>query len=193
VKRVQVKLTPEDKDFKKTKVVHWIPRDETKTTKVKLVEFDHLISVRKMEEDTKIEDVVTATSRFETIALAEKAIESIKKGDFIQLERIGYYYVDKDLSESDIMVLHYIPDGKTKTSNVLAHKVDAKAMSKGADSQKVEDEKKKAKEAKNAKKEEKKVKKEKNKENKTKQDETTINEENKTETSSENKTEGENK
>lgn len=147
--------------------MHWVPRDDSKTTKVKLIEFGHLITVRKMEEDTKIQDVVNPESRFETIALAEKAIESVKKGDFIQLERVGYYYVDKDLNGDNSMIeLVYIPDGKTKVANVMAHKVDAKTLAKGADSQKLEDEKKKAKDAKNAKKEEKKEKKEKNKENK---------------------------
>jgi glutamyl-tRNA synthetase len=132
IKTITVKLTPEDLNFKKTKVVHWVPLAENTNAKVLLVEFDHLITVKKIEEDNKIEDVVNTKSRFETVALAEIEILNLKKGDFVQLERRGYYYVDKDTSEG-MMTLHFIPDGKSKAVSVVSMKVDAKKIAKGED------------------------------------------------------------
>ena len=119
---ITVKLTPEDLVFKNTKVVHWVPLNENTNVKVLLVEFDHLINVKKMEDNQKIEDVVNKNSRYETVALAEYEIINLKKGEFVQLERRGYYYVDKDSSE-DIITLHFIPDGKSKAASVVTMKV----------------------------------------------------------------------
>lgn len=104
-----------------------------------------------MEEDTKIEDVVNQNSRFETKALAELEINSIKKGEIIQLERRGYFIVDKLASESDMITLHFIPDGKTKSMSVVANKVDAKTTSKGVEDSKPKKEKKEKKEKKDEK------------------------------------------
>ncbi len=132
IKSISVKLTPEDLNFKKTKVVHWVPLADNTNAKVLLVEYDHLITVKKMEEDTKVEDVVNTKSRFETIAFAECEILNLKKGDFVQLERRGYYYIDKDISEG-MMTLHFIPDGKSKAVSVVSMKVDAKKTAKGED------------------------------------------------------------
>ena len=94
----------------------------------------------------KIEDVVNNNSRFETYALAEIEIKNIKKGEIIQLERRGFYIVDKLPTENNLMTLHFIPDGKTKSMSVLSMKVDAKTTSKG-----VEDDKKPKKEKKDKK------------------------------------------
>lgn len=86
------------------------------------------------------------------MALAESIITELKKKDIVQLERRGYYYVDKDTSESDIMHLHFIPDGKAKAVSVVSSKVDAKKLSKGDNA---DDEKKKKKEKKKENKEKK--------------------------------------
>ncbi len=154
IKSITVKLTPEDLNFKKTKVVHWVPLAENTNTKVLLVEFDHLITVKKMEEDTKIEDVVNTKSRYDTIALAEAEILTLKKGDIVQLERRGYYYIDKDSSEG-MMTLHFIPDGKSKAVSVVSMKVDAKKTAKGDDDGEGKKKKEKKKEEKENKKEKK--------------------------------------
>jgi hypothetical protein len=124
VVKVHVDLTPDDKDYKKTKVIHWVPLNDKFTVKVLLIEYDHLITVKKTDDKTKIEDVVNKDSRFETVALAEIAIQDLKAGDHIQIERIGYFIIDKDLSESVMMHLIYIPDGKTKGPEILKGKVN---------------------------------------------------------------------
>ena len=64
-------LVLEDKDFKKTKKFTWLSASEETVRPVKLVEFAHLISKRKVEEEDEIEDIVVKDSRDEKIALAE--------------------------------------------------------------------------------------------------------------------------
>ena len=113
-----------------------------------MIEFDHLITVKKMEEEVKIEDVVNHNSRFETKAVAELEINSIKQGEIIQLERRGFFIVDKLATENDLMILHFIPDGKTKSMSVVANKVDAKITSKGVEDNKPKKEKNEKKEKK---------------------------------------------
>jgi glutamyl-tRNA synthetase len=112
-----------------------------------------------MEDDHKIEDVINKESRFETQALAEVCLENVKQGEIIQLERRGYFFVDKVASENNSIQLHFVPDGKSKNISVIETKINVKSLSKGDgkdDAQKKEkkEEKKKAKEEKKAKKEE---------------------------------------
>ena len=169
VTTIHVKMTPEDKDFKKTTVVHWVPMKEGLFTKVQLNEYSHLITVKKFEDGMKIEDVVNPQSKFETLAYAEAIVEKEVQGAKIQFERRGYFYVDQLPSEGKIMILNFIPDGKTKAQSIITGKVDAKTLTKGNLND--EDAKKKEKlakrEEKKAKKEEKKKqKKEKKEENK---------------------------
>jgi len=85
----------EDKDFKKTKKIHWIAKDEKTMFEITLVELDHLITKKKVEEEDKVEDIVNRDSYIAYSAIAEGNLRSCKKGDIIQLERRGYFYVDK--------------------------------------------------------------------------------------------------
>ena len=101
-----------------------------------------------MKEET-IESVANKESKFETSALAEAAINEVNQGDIIQLERRGFFYVDKKTEDGTIH-LNYIPDGKTKTMSVITTKVDAKTLSKGeGESKKSKDKKKDRKEKEN--------------------------------------------
>ena len=82
---IHVKLTPEDKDFKKTAICHWVPMKEDLYTKAVIREYGHLITVKKLEDNMKIEDIVNNNSKFETEVYIEKIIDEAKKGDKIQL------------------------------------------------------------------------------------------------------------
>ena len=66
IKEIHVKLTPEDKDFKKTTICHWVPMKEGLYTKAIIKEYGHLITAKKLEDNMKIEDVVNNNSIFET-------------------------------------------------------------------------------------------------------------------------------
>ena len=135
-------------------------------TKAVIREYGHLITVKKLEDNMKIEDIVNNNSKFETVVYVEKIIEEAKKGDKIQLERRGYCVIDS-LAEGDkLMQLNFIPDGKTKSQSIISGKVDAKAVNKGDkdDTEEKKAKKKAEREARKAKKEEKKKKKEEGKE-----------------------------
>ena len=54
IKCIHVKLTPEDKDFKKTTICHWVPMKEGLYTKAIIREYGHLITAKKLEDNTKI-------------------------------------------------------------------------------------------------------------------------------------------
>ena len=88
-------LKVEDKDFKKTKKITWIAIDEATNFEVTLVELDHLITKKKVEENEKVQDIVNHNSYIAYTAIAEGCMKSCQKGDIIQLERRGYFYVDK--------------------------------------------------------------------------------------------------
>lgn len=121
-----------------------------------MVEFDHIIKKEKIEENDEIEDIVNTNSKFETPLLVEKGILGINKEDCIQLERRGYFYVDK--VGDNTATLHYVPDGKSNPMSIVKKKVDPKLLAQGVEV------KKSKKQEKKADKEEKKDKKEKKKE-----------------------------
>ena len=162
---IHVKLTPEDKDFKKTTICHWVPMKESLYTKAVIREYGHLITVKKFEDNMKIEDVVNNNSKFETLVYVEKIIDEAKKGDKIQLERRGYCVIDSVAKGDKLMQMNFIPDGKTKSQSIISGKVDAKAVNKGdKDDTEEKKAKKKLKEKLKSQKEEKKKKKEEKKE-----------------------------
>jgi len=53
----------DDKDWKKTRKYTWLAKDSD-LAKAELVEYDHLIKTKKVEEDVNFEDIVNANSRF---------------------------------------------------------------------------------------------------------------------------------
>lgn len=139
ITKVYLNLTPEDKDFKKTKIAHWISSKEghvsifltIQSIKVTLVEFDHLITKEKIEENDNIEDLVNPNSKIETTLLVEPAFALLQATECGQFERRGYFYVDKVAAEGKPAVVHYIPDGSTKTMSVVKTKVDPKSLAQG--------------------------------------------------------------
>ena len=131
-------------------------------TKAVVREYGHLITVKKLEDNMKIEDIVNENSKFETTVYIEKIIDEAKKGDKVQLERRGYCVVDSVAEGDKLLQFNFIPDGKTKAQSIISGKVDAKAVNKGDkdDTEEKKAKKKAEREAKKAKKEEKKKKKE---------------------------------
>jgi len=129
-----IELTAEvdvaDQDFKKTKKLHWVTVDPS-NFEVTLVELDHLITEKKVDENTKVQDVVNKNSYIAYTAIAEGPMSVLKKGAVIQLERRGYFMVDKEAGSGNKMTLHFIPDGKSKNMSVIESKLDAKTVAKG--------------------------------------------------------------
>ncbi|CAG8499776.1 2024_t:CDS:10 [Diversispora eburnea] len=100
-------------DFKKTKKkITWLA-DIPEVTKVVLVDYDYLITKRKLEENDELQDYVTEKSEFLTDALADSNVRELKKGNIIQFERKGYYIMDNDIDKIPRFIS--IPDGKASS------------------------------------------------------------------------------
>jgi glutamyl-tRNA synthetase len=106
-------------DVKKTeKKVTWLSTKNQKLVAAELWDFDNLITKDKLEEDDNLEDFLNPTTSTMDEAWCDENVASLKKDDIIQLERRGYYRVDKGLAdykegEEKKVVLFCIPTGKT--------------------------------------------------------------------------------
>lgn len=114
-------------DFKKTKKkISWLSfGDELQD--VLLVDYDFLITKKKVEEGDNVQDLVTPVSEFKTPAMADANIANLKKGDIIQFERKGYYILDAPKTESQPAFFIAIPDGKATS---IASKADTTTAKK---------------------------------------------------------------
>lgn len=110
---MQGEFLPEDKDFKKTAKITWLA-DGTNLLVAELVEYDHLIKEKKVEEDVEFEDIVNVNSRFSAPYCVDSNIRTLNAGQFIQFERKGYYKIDTVTKEGDDFKYSFIytPDGK---------------------------------------------------------------------------------
>ncbi|MCD9641874.1 hypothetical protein HAX54_028355 [Datura stramonium] len=90
----------------------WLPESD-ELVKLSLVDFDYLITKKKLEEDENFIDVVNPCTRKETPALGDSNMRNLKRGDVLQLERKGYFRCDVPfLRPQKPIVLFAIPDGK---------------------------------------------------------------------------------
>ncbi|TPX63115.1 glutamate---tRNA ligase [Spizellomyces sp. 'palustris'] len=136
IELINIKLNL-DGDFKKTKKkLTWLSRAtagklESTPVNVMLHDFDYLITKKKLEEADNVKDFVTPVSEFQTEALGDANLRNVKKGEYIQLERRGYYICDQpwDASKPDGHIhLIYVPDGKSAS---LQSKADTQDPNSG--------------------------------------------------------------
>jgi glutamyl-tRNA synthetase len=75
-------LNEEDTDFKSTLKISWLPKTDM-LTEVDLVEYDHLITTDKIDEEAlekegkTFEDIVNQNTRFVTKAFADPNIQNL--------------------------------------------------------------------------------------------------------------------
>lgn len=111
-------------DVKTTeKKVTWLSNQGQKLIPAELWDFDYLITKDKLEEDDDLEKFLTPVTEFMEPAWCGADAETLKKDDVVQLERRGYYRVDKGLGDwkdgeegekGKRIVFFNIPTGKTK-------------------------------------------------------------------------------
>ena len=104
-------------DFRKTKKkITWLaqPTNEHPLVDVTLLDYDYLITKKKLEENDELKDFVSPVTEFRSEAYADANVRELKKGDIIQFERKGYYIFDGTTGEGDLLRLEFIhiPDGK---------------------------------------------------------------------------------
>jgi len=108
------------------KKLTWLPFVDD-LLKVNLVEYDYLITKKKLEEEDKLESFIRDPSKYESEALGDPNLKSLKKGDQLQLERRGYFICDEPYySPSRPIILIMTPDGHTtKAQSTLTTNKDA--------------------------------------------------------------------
>ncbi|KAJ3417380.1 hypothetical protein HDV05_004845 [Chytridiales sp. JEL 0842] len=146
---IEVKLNL-DGDFKKTKKkLTWLARGfaenqvDQQPVALLLKDYDYLITKKKLEEEDEVKDFVTKVSEYDTEAWGDANLKACKKGDIVQLERKGYFIVDKaynPAAPSEPIHMISIPDGGA-ASTVSKNAVDAKPAGEKKDSKKKEDKK----------------------------------------------------
>ncbi|KAF8661523.1 hypothetical protein HU200_056943 [Digitaria exilis] len=97
----------------------WLP-DIEDLVLLSLVEFDYLITKKKLEEDEEItltSPILNPCTRRETLALGDPNMRNLKQGEIIQLERKGYYRCDVPfIRPAKPIVLFLIPDGRQQSA-----------------------------------------------------------------------------
>ncbi|ESK81806.1 glutamyl-trna synthetase [Moniliophthora roreri MCA 2997] len=102
-------------DFKKTKKkITWLaqPTSDHPLIPVTLLDYDYLITKKKLEENDNVKDFITPVTEFREAALADANVKDLKKGDYLQFERKGYFIYDGENKEDGKLEFIRIPDGK---------------------------------------------------------------------------------
>ncbi|PFH54261.1 hypothetical protein AMATHDRAFT_186121 [Amanita thiersii Skay4041] len=100
-------------DFRRTKKkITWLASAPTEhlLVQVRLLDYDYLITKKKLEENDEVTDFVTPVTEFKEEAQADGNVKTLKKGDVIQFERKGYYIYDGLVD--GVMEFIRIPDGR---------------------------------------------------------------------------------
>jgi glutamyl-tRNA synthetase len=77
---------------------------------VALLDYDYLITKKKLEENDNVEDFVTPVTEFREEALADRDVGALMQGTIIQFERKGYFIFDGVVRNK--LEFIKIPDGR---------------------------------------------------------------------------------
>lgn len=75
---LEADLMLDDTNYSGTKKVTWLAKDDKTNFKVTLVELDHLITEKKVDENTKVQDIVNKNSYISYTAIADGNMRSLK-------------------------------------------------------------------------------------------------------------------
>ncbi|PSS08412.1 Glutamate--tRNA ligase [Actinidia chinensis var. chinensis] len=93
----------------------WLP-EMSELVNLSLMEFDYLITKKKLEEGEDFIDVLNPCTKKETAALGDPNMRNLQRGEILQLERKGYFICDVPfVRPSKPIVLFAIPDGRQQT------------------------------------------------------------------------------
>ncbi|KIK58225.1 hypothetical protein GYMLUDRAFT_262571 [Collybiopsis luxurians FD-317 M1] len=121
-------------DFKKTKKkITWLSQSTSShpLIPVTLLDYDYLITKKKLEENDDVKDFITPVTEFRQAGLADANVEDLKKGDYLQFERKGYYIFDGRNKEDGKLEFILIPDGKAANLASKAGAASSTTTTKG--------------------------------------------------------------
>ncbi len=113
ITNIELELHLEGDVKKMDKKVTWLSTDGQELIKAEVWEFDHLFTKDKFEEDDNWEDFVNKESAIMNEQLCDANVADLKEGDIVQLERKGYYRVDRPSSDKKGLAFFGIPTGRT--------------------------------------------------------------------------------
>ncbi|KAL4237700.1 hypothetical protein ACF0H5_002415 [Mactra antiquata] len=119
---IDAELNLENTDYKKTQKITWLGEAEAGPfTPAVCVHYDHIITKGVLGKDEDFKDYVNKDSKTELLMIGDPYLNSLKKGEIIQLQRRGYYICDQPYlpvspytGKDSPCVLIMIPDGHTK-------------------------------------------------------------------------------
>ena len=100
-------------DFRKTKKkITWLaaPIANSPLVDVRLLDYDYIITKKKLEDDDNVADFVTPVTEFKDEAFADANVRGMEKGNTLQFERKGYFIYDGLVD--GVMEFIRIPDGR---------------------------------------------------------------------------------
>lgn len=129
---VKLELDLNDKNFKNTAKLNWIPNTKS-LIEIDIIEYEHLLTQEAaVDFEGDFLSIVNKNSKHVSKALIEPAFRGRKKGDHLQIERRGFQIVDNiGNSKNNQYKLIYIPDGKSKNMSNLDGKLDVKELMTG--------------------------------------------------------------
>ncbi|EJC98400.1 glutamate-tRNA ligase [Fomitiporia mediterranea MF3/22] len=123
-------------DFKATeKKITWlaVQAPSLPLVPVTLLDYDYMVTKRKLEKDDTVESVATPQTEFKVEALADANVLTLKERDTIQFERKGYFILDKIVDDANSkgkrLEFIRIPDGRA-AGIALKAPTDTKSSSK---------------------------------------------------------------
>ncbi|KAJ2741863.1 glutamate--tRNA ligase, partial [Coemansia sp. BCRC 34301] len=122
-------------DVKSTKKkITWLGQHpEVHPVEALLMDYDYLFTKKKIDADDDIRDFLTPVTQFVDAAIVDANVGELPAGTIIQLERRGYFIVDKVASMSEVgaVTLIRIPDGKA-ASMASKHVGEVAVTTKGS-------------------------------------------------------------
>lgn len=94
-----------------SKKLTWLSKDAARVPAT-LLDYDFLITKKKLEEEDSLEGCLNEKTVFETPAEVDASLMELKQGDIIQLERKGFFICDSAANETRRFIL--IPDGRVR-------------------------------------------------------------------------------
>eukprot|EP00501_MAST-03F_sp_TOSAG23-6_P001313 GSMAST32.ASY1.ANO1.1361.1 assembled CDS len=114
-------------DFKLTKhKLTWVAKTDD-LLPIEAFEFGHIVTKKKMEQGDDIMDFLTSKihpTKVGSKMFADSHMRRLKAGDVMQIERRGYFRVDRPyISQDKPMICFLVPDGKKKAMSTLSTKL----------------------------------------------------------------------
>ncbi|XP_034413651.1 bifunctional glutamate/proline--tRNA ligase isoform X4 [Cyclopterus lumpus] len=133
---MEARLNLDNKDFKKTTKITWLADTNSAPLLPTIcINYLPLISKAVITKDDDFKEYINKNSKLEEKMLGDPCLQSLKKGDIIQLQRRGFFICDQPYEavspnscKESPCVLLYIPDGHTKEMPTAGSKDKSKSQ-----------------------------------------------------------------